>query len=44
MMEFPRQLIDLLETHAATITPELRIALCKALMLLRNRQLIAANT
>ncbi len=44
MRDFPRQLIDLLELHATSIAPDLRTTICKALILLRNRQLIAATT
>jgi protein SDA1 len=41
MEDFPRQLIDLLETHGSTLSSDLRYSMTKALILLRNRNLLS---
>uniref|UniRef100_U5EWX7 Protein SDA1 n=1 Tax=Corethrella appendiculata TaxID=1370023 RepID=U5EWX7_9DIPT len=39
--EFPQQLVDLLKTHSTNLDPETRNTLCRALILLRNKNLIS---
>lgn len=38
---FPQQLIDLLKTHSTTLCREMRNSFCRALILLRNKNLIS---
>uniref|UniRef100_A0A336K2S0 Protein SDA1 n=1 Tax=Culicoides sonorensis TaxID=179676 RepID=A0A336K2S0_CULSO len=39
---FPQQLIDLLRSHSTSLDPDMRNTFCRALILLRNKQLVAA--
>lgn len=39
---FPQQLVDLLRIHSINLDPEMRNCFCRALILLRNKQLILA--
>lgn len=39
---FPQQLVDLLRNHSTNLDPEMRSTFCRALILLRNKQLISA--
>lgn len=43
LREFPQQLCELLEQQASVLHPETRIAIAKALVLLRNRDLLSAT-
>lgn len=38
---FPQQLVDLLRTHSTTLCKEMRNSFCRALILLRNKNLIS---
>lgn len=38
---FPQQLVDLLRTHSTTLSREMRNSFCRALILLRNKNLIS---
>uniref|UniRef100_A0A182RK56 Protein SDA1 n=1 Tax=Anopheles funestus TaxID=62324 RepID=A0A182RK56_ANOFN len=38
---FPQTLVDLLKTHSTTLDPEMRNTFCRALILLRNKNLIS---
>ncbi|CRL01321.1 CLUMA_CG014210, isoform A, partial [Clunio marinus] len=38
---FPQQLVDLLKTHSTTLCKEMRNSFCRALILLRNKNLIS---
>lgn len=38
---FPQQLVDLLKSHATTLCKEMRNTFCRALILLRNKNLIS---
>eukprot|EP00123_Amoebidium_parasiticum_P010986 comp20446_c0_seq1/m.26000 comp20446_c0_seq1/g.26000 ORF comp20446_c0_seq1/g.26000 comp20446_c0_seq1/m.26000 type:complete len:691 (-) comp20446_c0_seq1:81-2153(-) len=38
---FPQQLMDLLETHASVMQPEIRRDLCKSIILLRGKDMVA---
>ncbi|XP_058057835.1 protein SDA1 homolog isoform X2 [Anopheles bellator] len=41
MATFPQTLVDLLKTHSTTLDPEMRNTFCRALILLRNKNLIS---
>lgn len=41
LLTFPQQLVDLLKTHSTTLDPEMRNSFCRALILLRNKNLIS---
>jgi len=41
LMEFPATLVNLLEKHATVLDGNMRLSLCRALILLRNKSLIA---
>jgi len=41
IMQFPTDLIDILEQHYSVMTAELRMSMCRALMLLRNKSLVS---
>uniref|UniRef100_A0A182IJL2 Protein SDA1 homolog n=1 Tax=Anopheles atroparvus TaxID=41427 RepID=A0A182IJL2_ANOAO len=41
MKTFPQTLVDLLKTHSTTLDPEMRNTFCRALILLRNKNLIS---
>ncbi|CAD7085892.1 unnamed protein product [Hermetia illucens] len=41
-IQFPQLLVDLLKNHATTLIPAMRNSFCKALILLRNKNLIPA--
>ncbi|XP_058123960.1 protein SDA1 homolog isoform X1 [Anopheles ziemanni] len=41
MKTFPQTLVDLLKTHSTTLEPEMRNTFCRALILLRNKNLIS---
>ncbi|KAK2872397.1 hypothetical protein QQF64_017993 [Cirrhinus molitorella] len=41
MSDFPKQLTDLLLNHHTVLEPDLRMTFCKALILLRNKDLIS---
>ena len=43
LREFPQQLCELLEQQASVLHPETRVAIAKALVLLRNRDLLSAT-
>lgn len=38
---FPQTIVDLLKTHSTTLDPEMRNTFCRALILLRNKNLIS---
>lgn len=38
---FPQAIVDLLKTHSTTLDPEMRNTFCRALILLRNKNLIS---
>lgn len=42
LIKFPQQIVDLLKTHSTTLEPGMRNTFCKALILLRNKNLISA--
>lgn len=42
MITFPQQLVDLLKNHSTTLDPNMRNCFCRALILLRNKNLIPA--
>jgi protein SDA1 len=42
--EFPQQLIDILQTHHATLEPELREKIVSSLVLIRKKEIIDSNT
>ncbi|XP_037026416.1 protein SDA1 homolog [Bradysia coprophila] len=42
LLTFPQQIVDLLKHHSTTLDPGMRNTFCKALILLRNKNLIAA--
>lgn len=42
LLNFPQQIVDLLKHHSTTLDPGMRNTFCKALILLRNKNLIAA--
>jgi protein SDA1 len=44
LKEFPNQIVELLESNATIIAPELRITLVQALILLRNRNLLSPTS
>lgn len=41
LREFPQSLVELLQKHSTVIDPDMRLSLCRALILLRNKNLIA---
>jgi len=41
LMEFPATLVNLLEKHATVLDGNMRLSICRALILLRNKSLIA---
>ncbi|XP_044764038.1 protein SDA1 homolog [Coccinella septempunctata] len=41
--QFPKQLIDILEKYDTVLDKEMRMQLCRALILLRNKQLLLPN-
>lgn len=42
LLSFPQQLVDLLKTHSTTLDQNMRNSFCRALILLRNKNLIPA--
>lgn len=42
LVHFPQQLVDLLKNHSTTLDPTMRNSFCRALILLRNKNLIQA--
>lgn len=42
LITFPQQLVDLLKNHSTTLEADMRNCLCRALILLRNKNLIPA--
>lgn len=42
LITFPQQLVDLLKNHSTTLDPGMRNSFCRALILLRNKNLIPA--
>jgi protein SDA1 len=40
LKEYPKQLIDLLRKYSNVLNPEMRMAVCRALILIRNKNLI----
>lgn len=42
LVTFPQQLVDLLKNHSTTLEPAMRNCFCRALILLRNKNLIPA--
>uniref|UniRef100_H2YYR3 Protein SDA1 n=1 Tax=Ciona savignyi TaxID=51511 RepID=H2YYR3_CIOSA len=42
--EFPEQLCEILKRHASALNPEIRMMFCRALMLLRNKNLISPSS
>lgn len=42
LISFPQQLVDLLKTHSTTLDHNMRNSFCRALILLRNKNLIPA--
>lgn len=42
LLKFPQQIVDLLKSHSSTLDPGMRNTFCKALILLRNKNLISA--
>lgn len=43
LMNFPQQLIDLLEKNSTVLNSAMRMTFCRALILLRNKNLLAAT-
>jgi protein SDA1 len=41
LAKFPQVLVDLLREHSTTIDPDMRMSFCRALILLRHRDLLA---
>jgi protein SDA1 len=41
MKHYPQQIVDLLKTHSTTLSKEMRNSFCRALILLRNKNLIS---
>ncbi|XP_058456024.1 protein SDA1 homolog [Malaya genurostris] len=41
MKTFPQTIVDILKTHSTTLEPEMRNTFCRALILLRNKNLIS---
>lgn len=41
LKSFPQTIVDLLKTHSTTLDPEMRNSFCRALILLRNKNLIS---
>uniref|UniRef100_A0A1Q3F542 Protein SDA1 n=1 Tax=Culex tarsalis TaxID=7177 RepID=A0A1Q3F542_CULTA len=41
LKSFPQTIVDLLKTHSTTLDPEMRNTFCRALILLRNKNLIS---
>lgn len=42
LVKFPQELCELLQQHATVLDPEIRMTLCKALIFLRNKNMIPA--
>lgn len=42
LQSFPQQLVEILRNHSTNLDPEMRNTFCRALILLRNKQLVAA--
>lgn len=42
VLKFPQQIVDLLKTHSTSLDADMRSTFCKALILLRNKNLISA--
>lgn len=42
LITFPQQLVDLLKNHSTTLDPNMRNCFCRALILLRNKNLVPA--
>ncbi|XP_023947035.2 protein SDA1 homolog [Bicyclus anynana] len=42
MKQFPQKIVDILKTHNTTMHNEMRLSLCKCLILLRNKNFITA--
>ncbi|XP_074113158.1 SDA1 domain containing protein Mys45A [Cotesia typhae] len=40
LVSYPQELVDILKTHATILDPDIRMTLCKALILLRNKNLL----
>lgn len=40
LKEYPQQLIDILKKYSTVLHPEMRMTLCRALLLIRNKNLI----
>lgn len=39
---FPQQIVEILKTHSTNLDPDMRNTFCRALILLRNKQLVSA--
>ncbi|XP_071477530.1 protein SDA1 homolog [Diadema antillarum] len=44
LSEYPQQLKDLLQTYSTVLNPDMRMTLCKGLILLRNRGLVSPTS